>query len=442
VVQKYLRFHSDVLAILIAVDKARSSTVVSAEKQWMGIIVQMEASSCSSISAHVLPAFAPEKGVAVRKRAHNNASGSSSLVMQQPNTLLARLSLPATHSRAPPPPPPSQVSCCFRAPTSGLTELEMLWKVESGGELKWGQTWSLQLQRGGGGGSCAAGGSPSSSSTIGCRNLSFENLEGYWCRDRRRSVANLGLQQHYGLLPSSSSSTSCCWDLKKKNKKRIPRFQCRGSSQELNKGGGGGGGDGDKTEEGTEGDGYELAGGEAKQGRKEKKTPVSSSGAVGPANAFDLANSGSRLNREAAAELGSLESELFLYTGRMRALKSFEEEVSKSDEEINLVRAAVFVAQHLYPRVTADEVEAQLDQMAADLERSLPPHGERYTMRMIKSINKYLYGELGFRGADVYLNPDNSCLNMVLERRQGLPLTMSLVYMELAKRVGLPVQGV
>jgi regulator of sirC expression with transglutaminase-like and TPR domain len=41
-------------------------------------------------------------------------------------------------------------------------------------------------------------------------------------------------------------------------------------------------------------------------------------------------------------------------------------------------------------------------------------------MRMIKSINKYLYGELGFRGADVYLNPDNSCLNMVLERRQGM----------------------
>jgi hypothetical protein len=48
--------------------------------------------------------------------------------------------------------------------------------------------------------------------------------------------------------------------------------------------------------------------------RKEKKTPVSSSGAAGPANAFDLANSGSRLNRGAAAELGSLESELFLYT--------------------------------------------------------------------------------------------------------------------------------
>jgi hypothetical protein len=140
-------------------------------------------------------------------------------------------------------------------------------------------------------------------------------------------VANLGLQQHYGLLPSSSSSTSCCWDLKKKHKKRIPRFQCRGSSQELNKGGaGGGGGDGDKAEEGTEGDGYELAGGEAKEGRKEKKTPVSSSGAAGPANAFDIANSGSRLNREAAAELGSLESELFLYTVY---LTSFSFEISQ-----------------------------------------------------------------------------------------------------------------
>jgi hypothetical protein len=70
----------------------------------------------------------------------------------------------------------------------------------------------------------------------------------------------------------------------------------------------------------------------------------------------------------------------------MRALKSFEEEVSKSDEEINLVRAAVFVAQHLYPRVTADEVEAQLDQMAADLERSLPPHGGNSTPTLTLSV--------------------------------------------------------
>jgi len=143
-----------------------------------------------------------------------------------------------------------------------------------------------------------------------------------------------------------------------------------------------------------------------------------------------------------ARRAGTLESELFLYTGRMKALENFREEVAKPDEEINLIRASVFVAQHLYPRISADELEAEMEEMAAALGPLLPPPGERYTMRMIKAINKYLYEELGYKGATNYLDPDNSCINMVLKRREGLPLTMSLVYMELARRVGLPMQGV
>lgn len=46
-------------------------------------------------------------------------------------------------------------------------------------------------------------------------------------------------------------------------------------------------------------------------------------------------------------------------------------------------------------------------------------HAERYTMRMINSINKYLFSELGYKGATNYLDPDNSCINMVLKRREG-----------------------
>lgn len=41
-------------------------------------------------------------------------------------------------------------------------------------------------------------------------------------------------------------------------------------------------------------------------------------------------------------------------------------------------------------------------------------------MRMINAVNKYLYGELGYKGAEVYLDPDNSCINMVLKRREGI----------------------
>lgn len=52
-------------------------------------------------------------------------------------------------------------------------------------------------------------------------------------------------------------------------------------------------------------------------------------------------------------------------------------------------------------------------------------YAERYTMRMIKSINKYLYGELGYKGATNYLDPDNSCINMVLKRREGKAIQSS-----------------
>jgi hypothetical protein len=49
-------------------------------------------------------------------------------------------------------------------------------------------------------------------------------------------------------------------------------------------------------------------------------------------------------------------------------------------------------------------------------------HAERYTMRMINTINKYLYGRLGYKGATNYLDPDNSCINMVLKRREGMAM--------------------
>lgn len=221
---------------------------------------------------------------------------------------------------------------------------------------------------------------------VGCSRSLFENLDGYWFRDQPR----VGSPQSCSFGTSSPASTSGQLHRRGGLKKRSRMGNCRCGSEEFSD------------------DGNDL-----------------------PAD--------ERTNR---ARAGTLESELFLYTGRMRALENFGAEVAKPDEEINLVRAGVFVAQHLYPRVTAEEVEAEMEEMAAELEPLLPPPAERYTMRMINTINKYLYGRLGYKGATNYLDPDNSCINMVLKRREGLPLTMSLVYMELAKRVGLPMQGV
>lgn len=64
-------------------------------------------------------------------------------------------------------------------------------------------------------------------------------------------------------------------------------------------------------------------------------------------------------------------------------------------------------------------------------------------VRSIDAANSYLFGELRFHGSeDHYYDPRNSCLNHVLEHRTGIPITLSLVYMEVARRLAKPVYGI
>ena len=61
----------------------------------------------------------------------------------------------------------------------------------------------------------------------------------------------------------------------------------------------------------------------------------------------------------------------------------------------------------------------------------------------MQSANEYLFGELGFRGNEEdYYNPANCCLNQVLDSKLGIPITLSIVYMEIARRLAKPVSGV
>jgi regulator of sirC expression with transglutaminase-like and TPR domain len=63
--------------------------------------------------------------------------------------------------------------------------------------------------------------------------------------------------------------------------------------------------------------------------------------------------------------------------------------------------------------------------------------------KFIETVRTYLFGECGFRGnADDYYHPDNSCINRVLETRQGIPITLSVIYLEVARRLAMPVAGV
>ena len=71
-----------------------------------------------------------------------------------------------------------------------------------------------------------------------------------------------------------------------------------------------------------------------------------------------------------------------------------------------------------------------------------PPRVDPDRYARVMALNDYLFGELRFVGNEVhYEDPRNSFLNEVLDRRTGIPITLALLYMEVARRAGLHVEG-
>jgi regulator of sirC expression with transglutaminase-like and TPR domain len=121
-------------------------------------------------------------------------------------------------------------------------------------------------------------------------------------------------------------------------------------------------------------------------------------------------------------------------------LREFAELTGRPDGRIDLARAALAIARWEYPAL---DVEAYLDRLDAiargvdGLRRSADPVGRLHRLR------EYLFVEQGFSGNRVEpYDPRNSFLNDVLDRRQGIPITLSLVLMEVGKRLGLAVEGI
>lgn len=108
---------------------------------------------------------------------------------------------------------------------------------------------------------------------------------------------------------------------------------------------------------------------------------------------------------------------------------------------IELDRAALDLARIEYPDLNAARYISDLDTHAlriAERARDLSD-GQCF----VEAANEYLFGEAGFRGNEEdYYNPANSCLNRVLETRLGIPITLSVIYIEVARRLAKPVTGV
>lgn len=111
------------------------------------------------------------------------------------------------------------------------------------------------------------------------------------------------------------------------------------------------------------------------------------------------------------------------------------------DEDLDLARAALAIAAAEDPSVEADRWVGELDAIAAHVALLVP---ERASVRQrVVALNRHLFEELRFRGnLEDYYDPRNSHLHRVLERRTGIPITLSLVYIEVGRRLGLPVAGV
>ncbi len=120
---------------------------------------------------------------------------------------------------------------------------------------------------------------------------------------------------------------------------------------------------------------------------------------------------------------------------------SLQELAKRPDAEIDVALGAALIAKDAYPALVPGDVLAQLDEMAAPL---FPLRlEERSAEQQAQAIAEHLYRKLGFRGNEAeYYDPKNSLLSDVLERRLGIPITLAIVYCEIARRVGVPARGV
>src|SRR5215472_2396340 len=100
------------------------------------------------------------------------------------------------------------------------------------------------------------------------------------------------------------------------------------------------------------------------------------------------------------------------------------------------------IARVEYPSLDAGPYLDRLDAIGQEARRRLSPlDSDHYAQVM--TLNEYLFSELRFVGNNThYEDPRNSCLNEVLDRRTGIPITLALVYLEIARRAGLHVVGV
>ena len=111
------------------------------------------------------------------------------------------------------------------------------------------------------------------------------------------------------------------------------------------------------------------------------------------------------------------------------------------DASLSLVETAVAIAQDDFPQLDTQAVLSEIDALAARLKRRLP--ADAVPVQRLRWLNRFFFQELGFAGnVNNYYDPNNSYLHSVLETRRGIPITLAVLYTELATQIGLTARGV
>lgn len=119
----------------------------------------------------------------------------------------------------------------------------------------------------------------------------------------------------------------------------------------------------------------------------------------------------------------------------------FRRVLETAEAQIDLGRAALAIAQSAYPDLNIEGCLFQLESLGQAVNDRVG--NEKNPYRMLAAINTVLFKDMGFEGnrADYY-DPRNSFLNEVLDRRKGIPISLAVLYIEVARRIGLAVHGV
>jgi len=121
--------------------------------------------------------------------------------------------------------------------------------------------------------------------------------------------------------------------------------------------------------------------------------------------------------------------------------RDFRQAVDRPEDKIDLGRAALTIALTDYPNLDVLDYLARIDQLAGEVASRLDSEADIY--RSMAALNYVLFKQHGFHGnRKDYFDPKNSFLNEVIERKTGIPITLSVLYMEVARRVGLALDGV